>query len=386
MYFNYFFRFESNKGLVSLRLELLLKLWKAEPRTYIYLQRALEADFSPPNERIKINYMITKAHCIVKICQEKASNHGADLLKLLNSLLNSSDNVTVLKLSLKGILILCQEGVIDIMTTLKVLAPKFSYHPKAQVAQKFYQLLALAPTFQLDHEDFILFLKSNLTMLWKSAYDKTLHDLTRSAIVQAMVHFKLELHELPMLPQFAQDLVARSEDVENTSIPGQCWISILKNAKDLEAKEISDAFEKLVAKFSQDELTNFPRGIYNLSQAMKNRLEEHPNYNFLPENSVIRAIVHQFLDEKRAKNVEKGLLSTLFGLEHQHLPPFDWKLISPVMMSLNKFQTIGFLAKQLPHSFSAKAILENLLQTWSSCEIALEIMPHFSHVIKGEDE
>ena len=61
--FNIFsYRFEGNKGLVSVRLTLLLKLWQIEPRTYIYLQRALESDFVPLNERNKLNYLIAKVN------------------------------------------------------------------------------------------------------------------------------------------------------------------------------------------------------------------------------------------------------------------------------------------------------------------------------------
>ena len=60
LFFSY--RFEGNKGLVSVRLTLLLKLWHIEPRTYIYLQRALESDFVPLNERNKLNYLIAKVN------------------------------------------------------------------------------------------------------------------------------------------------------------------------------------------------------------------------------------------------------------------------------------------------------------------------------------
>ena len=43
-----------------------------------------------------------QAHCIVKICEDNASKHGADLLKPLNDLLNSCDNISVIQMALKG--------------------------------------------------------------------------------------------------------------------------------------------------------------------------------------------------------------------------------------------------------------------------------------------
>ena len=77
-------RFENK----SLKLKTLLELWKIEPRTYIYLQKALETDFVPNSEKQKVTFYVTKAHCILKICEMNPTKHGADLLKPLNDLLN----------------------------------------------------------------------------------------------------------------------------------------------------------------------------------------------------------------------------------------------------------------------------------------------------------
>ena len=60
-----------------------------------------------------------------------------------------------------------------------------------------------------------------------------------------------------------------------------------------------EAYEALASKLVQEELNNLPRGVYHLSQAMKNRLEEHPNYNILPETSILRAIITHFLTPSR---------------------------------------------------------------------------------------
>ena len=70
-------------------------------------------------------------------------------------------------------------------------------------------------------------------------------------------------------------------------------------AKLSDTKEMFEAYEALVSKLVQEELNNLPRGVYHLSQAMKNRLEEHPNYNFLPETSILRAIINHFLTPSR---------------------------------------------------------------------------------------
>ena len=138
-----------------------------------------------------------------------------------------------------------------------------------------------------------------------------------------------------------------------------------------------EAYVALVAKLVQEELNNLPRGVYHLSQAMKNRLEEHPNYSFLPETSILKAIISHYLAPSRPFELDKSLLEMLKNLENRPLPPFDWRILSSILMNSNKGHFIEFLAKQASHSYSAKSILEDYLRTWSSCEIALDIMPHF---------
>ena len=149
-----------------------------------------------------------------------------------------------------------------------------------------------------------------------------------------------------------------------------------------DTSEMFEAYVALVAKLVQEELSNLPRGVYHLSQAMKNKLEEHPNYNFLPETSILRAIIGHFLTPSRPFDLDKSLLEILANLENRPLPPFDWRLLSTSKLmnnSTTKCHLIEVLAKQALNSSSAKSILEEYLRTWSSCEVALEIMPHFRY-------
>ena len=53
--------------------------------------------------------------------------------------------------------------------------------------------------------------------------------------------------------------------------------------------------EILLVSLLKEEVVNLPRGAYHLSQAMKNKQEENANYNFLPETSIVRAIVSRNL-------------------------------------------------------------------------------------------
>ena len=104
-------------------------------------------------------------------------------------------------------------------------------------------------------------------------------------------------------------------------MPGSCWINLLSHAKRNETAEIFKAYETLITHLTQEELNNLPRGIYHLSQAMKNKGEEHPNYNFLPEKSILKAILNQLLSFDSTNNTKdyslgSSLLKILSCLEY----------------------------------------------------------------------
>ena len=339
------------------------------PTYFRYLHRAIEQDFQAPNEKVKLKYLLTKVNVICKICQENAAQHGPDLLKPLNDIMNQCQNITIISQALKGITLLCQEGIIDVITTIKVLSPKYKADTRVPISKAFYSLLAVAPTFSLDNEEYISFLQSLLTMMWKYAYDDNLPMQIRHSIFRAMGQFPLNQHQLQMLPDFACSPDDQPQPEEG--VPGQCWIRMLeRDTKNLEI---------LLVSLLKEEVVNLPRGAYHLSQAMKNKQEENANYNFLPETSIVRAIVSQLISKS---GNDKALMSILSSVDHK-LPPFDWRIFKPALSSNAKLPFISLLAKQCSTSFSAKSILQSLLQEWSTCEVALDIMPHFKHIFNG---
>ena len=102
---------------------------------------------------------------------------------------------------------------------------------------RYGRVFFLAPTFQVENEDFDLFLKSNLTMMWKYANDQANIDaITRSNIVHAMTKFPMDQHEIHMLPNqeelLKKDGVKEKDEEEESlptaNIPGYYWISLLK--------------------------------------------------------------------------------------------------------------------------------------------------------------
>ena len=87
---------------------------KIEPRCYNILEKSLLTDVELPNQKLKSNYFSVQSQLMARICQDHASNYGANFLKQLTDLMNSSQDILLITVNaLSGIIALCSEGVID---------------------------------------------------------------------------------------------------------------------------------------------------------------------------------------------------------------------------------------------------------------------------------
>ena len=111
---------------------------------------------------------------------------------------------------------------------------------------------------------------------------------------------------------------------------------------------------------------------------MKNKGEEHANYHFLPENSVLKAIINRLLSLNKDQ-IDLSLLKILSNLDSRPLPPLDWRFLK---FYQNNEKFIAILAKQCAHSYSAKAILEEKFES-SHQEVALDLMLHSNKMIQS---
>ena len=374
----------NNHAFEPVRLKLLYQLWKVEPRCYTFLEKNLLTDTVMPNRKLQLSYDSAKSFYISKICHEKASIYGANFLKKLTDLMNATDeDVFVITNVLSGIIALCKEGVIDIVTTVKVLAPKFKTEQRVPIAKKFYELLSVAPTFHIESDDFQTFLKWCLALMWKNLNDPSFDQAVKPIIIENMSKFSIQHFEYNMLPSYCESNVEVDESEDNEEVAklvsGQCWIQILANACKNESTEIFKAYECLLLDLAKEDLTNLPRGVYHLSQAMKNRSEEFPNFNFLPDTSILKAIINRLLLLQK-DSTDLSLLSILSKLENRPLPPLDWRFLN-IYKSDARF--ISILSKQCAHSLSAKAVLEEKLASNTPQEVALDMMHHFHLLVKG---
>ena len=144
-------------SFAPLRLSLLYKLWRVEGRVFPYLQKALLESSSSHS----LEFQTSQAAVIRDVVASHATQYGSDLLPVLSNILNhctAPEGSTACKLALQGIRTLCQQSVIDMKTTVAVLAPKVARDSRPAVVTAYISLLGLAPTFALAGSDYQAFL------------------------------------------------------------------------------------------------------------------------------------------------------------------------------------------------------------------------------------
>ena len=133
----------------------------------------------------------------------------------------------------------------------------------------------------------------------------------RDEIFKAISCFNLEDHSLGMLPNYAKTELRYPEGFkpENADdpnpptpeslydfVPGHAAVGLLAGLDWTHGHDgLRRGCQLVLTRFLERELAALPRGVYYLSQAMKNRGEEPENYNSLKETSVLRAFVNFLL-------------------------------------------------------------------------------------------
>ena len=147
-------------SFAPLRLSLLYKLWRVEGRVFPYLQAALLEAPSQSSSH-SLEFQTSQAAVIRDVLASHATQYGSDLLPVLSAVLNhctTPEGSTACKLALQGIRTLCLHSVIDMKTTVAVLAPKVARDPRPAVLTAYISLLGLAPTFALTGTEYQAFL------------------------------------------------------------------------------------------------------------------------------------------------------------------------------------------------------------------------------------
>merc|ERR1719447_2135452 len=378
----------SRPSVAPVRLSLLVRLWKVETRCFPLLQAALaQTNVSGPE------WQVAQALAIKEVVTSHASQHGSDLLPLLSNLINQAEGeegATAASLALEGIAVLCREGVIDMRTTAKVLAPKCCSDSRPRVLCSYIRLIALVPTFNAAGQDYADFTSSSLFWLW-SQVDSTLSGVSEAAY-KAISAFPPESTTLRMIPEQARiglrlparycgtpEEAARPVEDVLDYVPGECWPQLLN----------SPSAAILVGELLKKEVLGLPRPLYAQSTGA-----EPGFYSHLAEASVLRGLVNMVQAKcqppphpsitAKASSLLSNILSLLASDIGRPLPPLDWTFLDSLHDSATlRPAVIELLCRQAWSSRTARALVERNLASDLDCDTAQAYMQHLLLVSKA---
>ena len=244
------------------------------------------------------------------------------------------------------------------------------------VSVQYIKLLGLTSTLRLSESDYINFLFDTINWLWKTAItveDKSVVQAAYEAIAQfPLPSVAREGLKLPAKYCATPADAARKPEDVLPYVPSECWVKLLVATED--STELAGV-ERLLCSLVREEITNLPRAVYNLSQAMQNSGTEPVNYNHLPEHSVVSGVVgaiivaatsRRELPRHPAQQQEnRSLLAYLRILAVDHgrpLPPVDWAVLEPCFSDAAlRGGVTAVLARQADNSRSARIKVERQL-------------------------
>ncbi|KAK3740115.1 hypothetical protein QZH41_012352, partial [Actinostola sp. cb2023] len=318
-------------SLRPLSVRLLLKLWRRQSRVFPHLQKALLSDDQDiKDEDVFLELQIAKAATIRDICRERPSQHGADLLVVLSSLIDKNAKVgqrdsssVVVSLALQGIKHLCEAEVVDLCTAWRVLAAKLSQDKRPGVVMALCNLFGLAPSLGTDTQEYEEFKVEALTFLWKTTQHKV--PAVSGAALDALSKFDVDDFKLCHIPERISNPIktklmsskkpSTEEDLQDlecsvnaSSPPGVAYMALLPG---LHEKALTD-FQTFLTSLVRQESSSIPRGvIHNATRANQSR-----------DRSLTG--IPSFLESQYEKSKTPGLTTGLaVGLLFSYEPPFE---------------------------------------------------------------
>uniref|UniRef100_A0A336MUB9 CSON007591 protein n=1 Tax=Culicoides sonorensis TaxID=179676 RepID=A0A336MUB9_CULSO len=367
----------------SYAINLYLKLWMVDARTYPMLSDALKDRTSNESNMEKYETQITKAFVIRKICELKPTQHGSELIQLISELLNTAENEITVVLALESLAILCENSVVNIMSTWKAISFKYRYEQRPRVLKSLFTFFSKIPKLYQSSNDFSDFTREIIQKLWSKALYNVENDMSVcGAAIDTLAVFPRHLLLLDDIPELLKkgikieikfddpnkrELGLTSEtqkiELEQDGIaPPEIWINLMENTY----RQCIDNVSALIANFIADEIKEFRGGVYIVPE---NRPEPKDVKN-LPEKCVLRAVIQFLLQQSRQQTADDhiicGLLKALVPKFSKTLPPLDWKFLHEFFHNGTeiKHNCIRILANQLTISKSAKEMIENYIRNF----------------------
>lgn len=360
----------SNDLIRSLSIELFLRVWKIEPRAYPFLHKLLVEKSSNDNDDIGLE--IARASAIKQICELRPTQNGPDLVGIISEIINSSleqkDGEIPIVMAIQSIILLCQNHVINIISTWKAINIVVKSEKRPRVIKSLCNFYAIIPQLKRTNIEYENFMKDILARLWEMIQHGSLHEIkcaleamkSWSNILMTFDSIPTEFCEGIKIPIAPQGMEVSLQDLE---VPGECFVQLLMKVH----PDTRSSVSSLLIHYIENEISEFRSGHY----IVKDGQPEPFNYHTLSKQSILKALIafliHQAKTEKSTHLVEeKIVLEALKIISHKYLrilPPLNWTLLSEFMSKIEKSKTecLKIAAKQSKISGTAKVLIENFL-------------------------
>uniref|UniRef100_A0A182LU14 DUF3730 domain-containing protein n=1 Tax=Anopheles culicifacies TaxID=139723 RepID=A0A182LU14_9DIPT len=356
----------------ALCLDLYLRLWKAEPRTYPLLYDLLKDTSRQPNED-RWEHTVARAYTIREVCLLKPQQHGEDLVNLFSEVLsnpNNSENEVAICLSLDAISSLCENYVVDIVSTWKVLGFRFANERRPKVVKSLCQFFANVPLIKVTTPEQERLVNHIIGTLWHYVTDYEDHEIIEAAL-NTLKHFHpdtLTLRQIPEVFRQGMELPEPNEDCVSIadspgSIPPECWIQVLQYTNHCAIEAVGD----LLAHYITLEIESYRGGIYQTPAGRP----EPSNLKYLPKASILSTIVnHLILQSTKFMNSESiseivlvEMLRIVAKPYPKPIPPLNWCFLHEYFHHCFEMRDacLQIAIKQMPLSGTAKRLVENYL-------------------------
>ncbi|XP_076354475.1 focadhesin isoform X2 [Tachypleus tridentatus] len=267
----------SNTNLRPFAIRCSTLLWKEQPRCFPFLQKFITGAISKQisSDTNVDEVLLARVTAIKEVCEISPSQHGAELLSTLSSILNqcTEENMgPIAALALQGITALCTAEVIDLRTTWRVLAPRLTKDKRPIVTKNLFAFLSLVPQVGVPTVDYEKFMSDIVSLLWRHISLEN-NPVTIGAAYKTLAAFPANLHFLKVLPDQAKqnlklppsfgatpfEMAKLPEDILSYT-PGYCFTDLLKSIDD---EEVLKGYECFLASLVRQEINDLPRSIYH---------------------------------------------------------------------------------------------------------------------------
>lgn len=268
------------------------------------------------------------------------------------------------------------------------------------------------PLLKSSTSEYDQLFREAITQLWRHATTSNDVEVIKSALKAlrnfnftelSLEHMPAVLYENIRLPKEYQIQIAASHSDPDSApltaanvvpyVPGNCWIELLRC---IDERAFDDAMD-FIAFLIESEMSQYRSGVYMLADGRP----EPKELQHLHDRSPLRAIVKFLIAESADKIDFQTALKCLECVSRKYsrpIPPLNWFYLIEYVNEGPKFEgfrdedyvkmkkfALTIAANQIAHSGSAKALIENYLQSFDvnnkqndEIQMALELVASVS--------